>query len=144
MKDKKKNEWSEVDTLVDPKSKIAVRISELHDDSGRPKGKFTIQLAKELSPGRLGKFIDVPCRGAEHPVADIVYTLVKAATERIDSLIEERKQAKPKKDRPERKKEKRRQGGLSALARKDAEAGGHEYVGPTARRKKRKKEQRSA
>ena len=149
MTTENKNEWTEVDTLVDPKSRITLKISER-------KGQFTILIGREMAPNKMGKFIGVPCAGAEHPVEDIVYSLVKAAREKIEERVEQRKQERQeKKDKPKPESKKTYaargstfrgrghdggKGGLSSLARKDAETGGHDYTGPTKRKKERRKD----
>jgi hypothetical protein len=129
----KKNKWKEIDTLVDPKSKIAVRISE-------NEGKFNLQITRELDENRLSKFINIPCEGAEHNVEDIVFTLVKMACKKIQKFSQDR-QTKEERKRKSNHSDNTRGNvvGLSGLARRDAEAAGHVYVGPTQKKKNRNK-----
>ncbi len=121
-----KNKWIEVDTIVEPNSKIAVQIN-------RRDSKFTMQVSLELAAGKMGRFIPIPCEGP-FQIEDIVRALVKAAREKVEEL-----QVKypERKDKKSAHKPRREQKGLSQLARDDATDGGHDYVGPTARRKTR-------
>lgn len=127
----KKTRWTEVDVLVEPTTKIGVKIT-------RNRGDYNIQIVKDLG-GRHGNFLPVETKEGEPAIEDILYSLGKAAKERIEEEKAKHKAKAEKKDRP--KREPRKEGkGLSQLAKDDAKKGGHDYVGPTARRKQKRKQ----
>ena len=136
--------WDEIETLQDPDSGIAVVITE----RSRGAHAYSFQIVHFDGVGRGNKFVPIPCRGAKHDLEHIVYSLVKRACEIVDAKIkeiesgppkkkDERRESKPNKDEKRDSKPKPR-GGLSQLAREDAERGGHHHTGPTARRKQKK------
>ena len=71
-----KPQWTEVDVLVEPTTKIGVRISHNRDT-------FNIQVIREFAPGKHGNYLPVSTK-SEHNLEDVVYSLIKAARERIE------------------------------------------------------------
>lgn len=167
---KRKGVWEDIQTFDEPESGLAVIITER--TRGAPAYSFYFvhldRRGGDLT--RVNKFIQVPCNG-DTDVEHVLYSLAKRAREFVAEKIVENKAKseaadKAKADAPkdEKKKGTRRgqrgkkggddrgkpkpRGGLSTLARTDAEAGGHEYKGPTRRRREKrqqsKKEQKSA
>jgi len=148
-KPKRKGVWSDVETFTDPESGLAVIVTER--TRGAPAYSFQIVAIDDRG---VNKFIQVPCSGTVD-VEHVVYSLAKRAREFIAEKMVENKmreeaakeKAKDKKHEDGSKKTRRgkrgsgtsKHGGLSALARADAQVGGHDYVGPTRRRRDKKK-----
>lgn len=131
---KKKSPWVEIDTLMDPASSLGVVISRKKG----PSPDYTFALVK-VDGERTLRGIRLPIEG-EHDAEHVVFSLVKAARERIEE--ERAKDAKRAEKRAQRKPhgapEGQKPSGLSQLAKKDAASKGHDYVGKTARKRQSK------
>lgn len=165
-KPRKSAVWDEVQTLSHPESGLGVVIKERV--RGRSSWSWhLIYTGKDGSvekfiPGHLPAIGDLKTEdGAPVQMEDIVFSLVKAARENIDARFKDAKEKtdggkkrdgekrdgektskKPKRDKDRRggddRKERKPQGGLSTLAKKDAQEGGHDYKSPTARKKEKR------
>lgn len=149
---KRKGVWAEIETFEDPESGLAAIITE------RVRGApaFSFQIV-HLDDRGANKFLQVPCTGTVD-IEHVVYSLAKRAREYITEKLEEAKmrpanddkKGKPKARRGGRRgkpdSDKKPRGGLSTLARADAEAKGKgsEFVGPTRRRREKKQGKKSA
>lgn len=146
---KRSGVWAEVKTITEEHTKLTVVITE------RVRGKpaYSYQLCQRDAQGG-NKFIQYPVRGLDKvpfegdtpPTAgDVIKALVEAAEAFIkeQEAKQPKKPSKPKGPRGDRKdkprKERKTQGGLGALAKADAEKGGHEYKSKSQRRKEAKK-----
>lgn len=139
QKRKRKGVWSEVQTFTDPDSNLSVIISERI----RGKPQFSVQFVHHDKVGP-NKFVPVPCPGAKHSFKDIMFSLAAKAEQFIaereakwekKNPPEEQSEKKPKQERP---KERKPQGGLSMLAKMDAEKKGFKREGQTQRKRKKK------
>jgi len=147
-KQKRQGAWVEKTTFREANTGLSVVVSERI--RGRP--AYSIQILHLEEQGG-NKHIQLPVRGLdkvpyegdEKPqIEDVVKALVKIARDWCD----EHPLTEPKKDKPRRdgkkgggdKRKREAKGGLSALARKDAEAKGHEYKGPSQKRKEKRKQ----
>ena len=144
--------WKDIHTFNHPESGLAAIITE------RTRGTiaYSFSIVHKDDRGD-NKFIPYPLPGeVTDSVEDIILSLAAGAKEFIEAKIaenakeaekrkEERanKSASKNKDRRDKRGGKQPQGGLSVLAKKDAAAGGHDYVGPTNRRRAKKKSARS-
>lgn len=131
--------WKVVKEYADPKSGLGIRITK------RTKGApaFNWQIVKINENGPATPHIPHPCFGTDHAVEDIVFSLVKAAVEYIDT--EREKLAKLPVSKPKAKsrdRDRKRDGatGLSQLAKQDAEAKGLKYQSKTERKKQKRKQ----
>lgn len=135
--------WKEVDVIVHEETHLAVRITK------RVKGPaaYNMEIVFERAKDRYTNFIPVgkPAKDAEYQLEDVVRALVEEARRRIEALLaKEPKRNDQKKggQRRDGKKKEKKATGLSALAKKDAEKGGHNYVGRTQRKKDRSNQPR--
>lgn len=130
MIDKKKTRWTEVDVLVESTTNVGVKITRNRND-------FNIQIIRSFGNDRHSNFIPVPVEDeGDLALEHVIFSLVKAAKERI---AEERAKSKEKKDKHPKRQERKQGKGLSELARDDAQKAGHDYKGPTARKKEKKR-----
>lgn len=147
--DKKKKRkgavWVEAQTLSHPESGLAVVIKE----RTRGPAAFSWQIIHIESDGGRSRYVpanlpglsDLKAEdGTQIQAEDVVFSLVKAARENISERMEKAKKTfKDKKDKDKKpRKERKVQGGLSTLAKQDAEAKGHEYKGPSERKKEKR------
>jgi hypothetical protein len=155
---KRKGVWSEVQTFEESESGLAVIITERV--RGAPAYSFQIVAIDKRG---VNKFIQVPCNGTVD-VEHVVFSLAKRAHEFIaEKMAEDVARTQAKKDRDKKSRgtdgdkkddkpkktrrggrgkggggDKKPRGGLSTLAKQDAAAGGHDYVGPTRRDRDKK------
>ncbi len=138
--DKKKSgngAWEEVECLQDKDSGIGVSITQRI--RGKPAYSITVL---HFDGDRAQKHIQMPCLG-KHLIEDIVHALVKRAREVVEERVQRDLAASNAgRARPSQAEKPNRKappvGGLSDLARKDAESHGKVFVGKTARKKSRK------
>lgn len=153
-KPKRKGVWAEIHTFEHPESGLVCIITE------RVRGAvaYSFQIGHTDDKG-FNKFIPCPVPGTID-VEHIVKSLAESARTFIEQKIAENVRKKEEQQNEKRKgdddrkndgdrkgtrrggrgrgKDKRK-GGLSTLAREDAQAGGHDYVGPTKRRKEKRR-----
>lgn len=142
-KPKRKGAWADVEQFEDKQSGLGVIVRKRI--RGRPAYSYSIVHFDDRGPNRyIPEKLDTA-----RPVEEVIYLLVQKA---IECIHEERKKDrshdKPRRDKKKGKgKDKRKAndrksdgpgGGLSALARADAEARGKQYVGKTERKRKKK------
>lgn len=135
--------WAQMgDPFVDKYSGIGVVISERI--RGRPGYSFQIVYFDDHGGN---KFIPLPCKGAERPLEEVIYLLVKKAREVIEGKLAEanKREDRQRKDREKRdgkRNERKDRGptGLSQLSKQDAQkqGKGDEFVGKSERKKKGK------
>ena len=136
-KAKSDNSWVLVDLFMHEESKLGVKITK------RKKGPpaFNMEMVFERAKDRHTNFIPVSAsvpEGQEYQIEDVMRALVEKARLTIEKLhAEEAKKHGSKKPRVERK-ETKKVGGLSELAKRDAAKGNHEYVGKSQRKKGKK------
>ena len=137
---KRKGVWSELETFEDKSSGIAVVITE------RMRGKpgYSFQIVHFDDHGG-NKFVPLPCPGANRPIEEVVYLLVKKAREFIEEKQEAAKKRESRAPRKDRRDDKKRgdysqASGLSALAKSDAQkqGKGDEFVGKSEKKKSKK------
>lgn len=148
-KGKRSGVWAEIKTITEEHTKLSVVITERV--RGRP--AYSYQLCQRDAQGG-NKFIQYPVRGLDKvpyegetpPTAgDVIKALIEAAEAHIKDLEakQPKKPSKPKGPKGDRKdkprKERKGPGGLSALAKADAEKAGHEYKSKSQKRKEQKK-----
>lgn len=126
---KKKSLWKEVDTLMDPGSQLGIVILRM---PGNPP-KYTFQIIQFTDERKLYKVPFQAEADGEPKLEDVVFSLVQAARLRVEE--ETKKDAERKAKKPRREAPRPAEGGLSQLAKKDATAKGHDFVGKTARKK---------
>lgn len=140
-KGKRKGVWSEVQTFSDPDSNLSVVVSERI--RGKPEHSVQFVHHDKMGPNR---YLPVPCPGAKHPFKDIMFSLAQSAEEFIAKREAEwaaknpegGKDDKPKSGKPKReRREHKPQGGLSTLAKRDAEAQGFTRGSQTERKRKK-------
>lgn len=142
VKQKGKGGWSEIEKLSDPKSNLAVVISERVRDN---KPEYTIQFVLETKAAT-NRFIPWPIEGAENSLKDIMFSLASAAEDCITKRILDTPDPEEEADKPGKKtklnenrpQQRKGQGGLSTLAKKDAEAKGFERGSQTERKRKKR------
>lgn len=146
---KRKGAWAEVKTFSEPNTGLTVVVSERI--RGRPAYSYQVV---HVEPAGSNKFIQHPVRNLDKvpvegdqpaKVEDVIKALVKAAREFIEGEIAKnqklRDSDRSKKPRREKGRDRSKPaGGLSSLARQDAEAKGvgEPFVGPTQRKKQRR------
>ena len=140
---KRRGVWAELETFEDKASGIGVVITE------RMRGKpgYSFQIVHFDDHGG-NKFVPLPCQGANRPLEEVVYLLVKKAREFIEEkqAAAKKRESRPRKDRRDGKKGDRRDSrnaqpsGLSALAKTDAQkqGKGEEFVGKSEKKKAKK------
>lgn len=132
---KRTGAWVEEEVFEDKDSGLAVVIRKRI--RGRPAYSVSLVHYDEKGPNR---YIPFPLRGLNRPLFEVAYLLMKTAEEYMEAhpLHSRRDKRKDKKRGESNGKGKSREGGLSALAKADAQEHGHEHVGKTARKRKKK------
>lgn len=136
---KKNTSWEEVETFEHAPTGLAVVVTKrTRGPAAYSFAVVQIERRKNNENGFHNRFIKHPSgkdwyeANPEVNVSDVVRALVQQAKQFIDEEL--RKQPK----RPRHgKKRRRQQGGLSDLARQDAENKGYDYEGKTARKRKK-------
>ena len=147
-KRKRSGVWVEAKTFHEPHSGLAVVVKE------RIRGahSYSLQVIHLDKAGQGNTFLPALQRPIEELKADdkdvymedVVFSLFAAARQWISQQKKKENpkgDRKPKKDKPRGpKKERKSEGGLSALARKDAQAKGHDYKSPSERKKEKRQQ----
>lgn len=132
--------WENSEEFIDKASGLGVQIRKRI--KGRPEYSLTLG---HFSERGFSPFIPFPLKKLTRPLHEMTYLLMKRAEE----WVAEHPLPKPRKDKRQDKgkgkgkgkrddKRREEQGGLSALAQKDAAAGGHEHTGKTASKRQKK------
>lgn len=128
--------WEDAEEFIDKASNLGVVIR--RRIRGRPEYSLSLVHFDDRGPNR---YIPFPLKGLTRPLHEMVYLLMQEA----EKWIEAHPLRQPRKDKgkgkgKDKRDDKRRdeQGGLSALAQKDAAEKGEAHVGKTERKRKKK------
>jgi hypothetical protein len=129
-------DWTILDTIVDPSSKIGVQISH----RGTQYNATFVREYGSANEARYSKFMNPLSTAGEAKFENIMFSLGKAARERVEAHRAKHQSKKPKSttrkgDKGKKREEKKGAQGLSQLAKTDANKAGHDHVGKTARKK---------
>jgi len=151
---KRKGVWAEVHTIREEHTGLAVVIKERI--RGRP--AYSWQIVHVESDGKRNQYLPYPVRGLDKVPVDgdvppKAEDVIKALTAAAEAWIKARMAAaKPQSDKPRDKgkprgkrddKKREAKGGLSSLAKADAEAAGHVHKTKSQKRRERRDKARS-